>query len=574
MTVGAGAPSPIMVGPAPMDPRARTTMVTMPDGVGLATDIYHPADPVGRPTVLVRLPYDKCGRYTFLPEIAAYLTAFGFTVVVQDVRGKFRSEGALVPFVHEAADGAATLDWIVDQPWSSGAVGMLGDSYYGFTQWAAAATGHPALKAIVPRVTGCHFPAMFASLNVPRIPLFEWILHTFSGPGMREDPVATIDDAPRITLPDDVVELVRAVVASLAADADSHAYLTRFFPDRDPAPTLTIPALHMGGWWDNLQRPQLRDWQSVSRSPAARHQFLRMNATDHEDYEWHEFETPHDDHETDRDALTRYLPRMLDEPIAFLDHYLNDRPGSWLAPRVRFKVTTADWNCAAEWPPVDGQDVAMVLSRLPDATGSADGGLLAIGSPCEDSRVSWTHDPRNPVPFLPASEWAQLADLPDEQSLHRRTDVPTFTSEASTRWLELVGPVTAELLVQATSSSTHVIARLLDVYPDGRARVIVEGAAIAQSSDATVKIDLGHTAYRIRAGHRLRLAISSSCFPLYAVHPGNGDDVWQPPRFDQAGISLVSKLAHPPHLRLRVRSNDPTDTPGLDDHADESSNKS
>lgn len=551
-------------------------MVAMADGVRLATDLYLPADARELPSVLVRLPYDKCGRYTFLPEIASYLTAFGFAVVVQDVRGKFRSEGALAPFVHEAADGAATLDWIVDQPWSSGAVGMIGDSYYGFTQWAAVATGHPALKAIVPRVTGCRFPGMFASSSMPRIPLFEWILHTFSGSGMLEYPVATIANGPQVVLPDELDDLVRGIVQTLTEDAESGTYLDRFYPRGEPAPTLTIPALHMGGWWDNLQRSQLHDWQSVNQSPAVQHQFLRMNATDHEDFEWHEFDTPHADHETDSDALARYLPRLLDEPIAFLDHYLNGRPGRWLAPRVRFKVTNADWRSAAEWPPRDVQEVALTLSHLSQATRSADGGRLGIKDDAEDSRVSWTHDPRDPVPFLPDSEWAQLADLPDEQPLHRRSDVATFTSDSSTHWYELVGPVAAELHIEASSISTHVIARLLDVYPDGRARVIVEGATPVQSGGTPVHvaIDLGHTAYRVRPGHRLRLAISSSCFPLYAVHPGNEEDPWQPRRLDEATISIVSTTAQPPSLRLRLRANQSADIPGLANRSDESNPQS
>ena len=135
---------------APPDPRAEQSMVPMRDGVRLATDVFLPPDSQTRiPAVLVRLPYDKGGRYTFMSDIAPSFTDRGYAFVVQDVRGKFRSEGETLAFAHEVDDGYDTLEWVVSQPWCDGNVGMWGDSYYGYTQWAAVASRHPALKAIV-----------------------------------------------------------------------------------------------------------------------------------------------------------------------------------------------------------------------------------------------------------------------------------------------------------------------------------------------------------------------------------------------------------------------------------------
>ena len=128
-------------------------MVPMRDGVRLATDVYLPDGAGPFPAVLVRLPYDKNGRYCWMPFLASHFIARGYAFVPQDVRGKFRSEGEPVAFVNEVPDGYDAIEWITRQPWSNGDVGMWGDSYYGFTQWAAVAAGHPALKAIVPRVT-------------------------------------------------------------------------------------------------------------------------------------------------------------------------------------------------------------------------------------------------------------------------------------------------------------------------------------------------------------------------------------------------------------------------------------
>jgi hypothetical protein len=113
-------------GPAPLDPRAQQHMVPMRDGVRLATDVYLPAGAGPFPAVLVRLPYDKNGRYCWMPFIASHVIARGFAFVLQDVRGKFRSEGEPVAFVNEVPDGYDAIDWIARQPWSDGTVGIMG----------------------------------------------------------------------------------------------------------------------------------------------------------------------------------------------------------------------------------------------------------------------------------------------------------------------------------------------------------------------------------------------------------------------------------------------------------------
>src|SRR3954451_21433864 len=135
---------------AALDPRARQHMAPMRDGVELATDVYLPEGQGAWPAVLVRLPYDKNGRYCWMPFISRHFTGRGYAFLPQDVRGKFRSGGEVNAFVHEVGDGYDTIQWITEQPWSNGDVGMWGDSYYGFTQWAGGAPGPPGAEAVVP----------------------------------------------------------------------------------------------------------------------------------------------------------------------------------------------------------------------------------------------------------------------------------------------------------------------------------------------------------------------------------------------------------------------------------------
>lgn len=543
--------------PAPVDPRADSVMVPMPDGVRLATDLYLPQrTATARPAVLVRLPYDKSGRFTFMPEIASRLTAHGFPVVVQDVRGKFRSEGDRVPFVNEAADAAATLDWITAQPWNNSIVGMMGDSYYGFTQWAAVASGHPALRAIVPRVTGSQFYQMFEPGVVPKIPLYEWIVHTFSVPGMLERPYAgLIDGGATYRIPDEAPHVL-GLLRDLQAGSGRRALITPAHPAGKPATHLRIPALHVGGWWDNLQRHQLADWSAATDAPAAAHQFLRMGATDHEDFVLREHGEPHLDHENDDDALQPYLDRLTADPIAFFDHYLNERPGVWLAPRVRYQVANLGWFVADRWAPIDTADGHLVLTDADRATDSAPGGQLSRAANGRTSTAAWKHNPTDPVPYLIESEWGQCANLPDEQALHNRPDVATFTTEPFEHAVDIIGPVRLQVNVETSAPSGHLIARLLDVYPDGRARVILEGAANVEGGTgaaAPVRVDLGDTAYRVRPGHGLRLALSSSCFPLYPVHPGTEADLWRPDAVAPTTYRVHTSPTDPSVLRLQLR---------------------
>lgn len=119
--------------------------------------------------MLFRLSYDKSGRYCFMEQIVAELTAHGYATVGQDVCGKFRSQGETVPFVHEAEDGCDTIEWFTRKEWSDAVVGMCGDSYFGFTQWAAVTSAHPALKAIVPRVTSMELAAVMPRWDPERI---------------------------------------------------------------------------------------------------------------------------------------------------------------------------------------------------------------------------------------------------------------------------------------------------------------------------------------------------------------------------------------------------------------------
>ncbi|MCB0186971.1 MAG: CocE/NonD family hydrolase, partial [Caldilineaceae bacterium] len=130
----------------------KNIMVPMRDGVQLATDIYRPADGAPTPVLMARTPYNKdgiLGGNVF--DIMAAVQA-GYTVVVQDVRGRYGSEGLFNPHIQETADGVDVFAWAAAQPWSNGRIGTFGGSYLGGTQLLPAREQPPALQAIAPCV--------------------------------------------------------------------------------------------------------------------------------------------------------------------------------------------------------------------------------------------------------------------------------------------------------------------------------------------------------------------------------------------------------------------------------------
>ena len=261
-------------------------MVAMRDGVHLATDVYLPGGPGPFPAVLVRLPYDKNGRYCWMPFLATHFLARGYAFVPQDVRGKFRSEGEPVAFVNEVPDAYDAIEWIVRQSWSNGDVGMWGDSYYGFTQWAAVAAGHPALKAIVPRVTIADIDSWLDGVT----PLYGvHYLAEYWSDGTTHHWTPDWSRRPLAEVFDPAFELIgqRSASFDYVLERSRGGARVPLFPGPHPFEVLRIPTLHGVGWFDNITPPHMLDYEALMRDPeTAPFQYLHAGSTDHENYEF------------------------------------------------------------------------------------------------------------------------------------------------------------------------------------------------------------------------------------------------------------------------------------------------
>ncbi len=507
----------------------------MRDGVHLATDLYLPPRSARRgrgrlPAVLVRLPYDKRGPVSFMPPTAGYLVDRGYAVVVQDVRGKCGSEGGIDPFVHEVTDGADTLDWVCAQSWSNEVVGMIGDSYYGFTQWAAAASGHPALRAIVPRVTSTRVADdwMYQGGVFCLGPMVDWAASTWMD--------ADVHEFDRDWSPRPLADLVPSWHAGRTAPvlerwrsepADSSYWnrgdLAAVRPDR-----VQIPILHLGGFWDLFRRGQVADWKAAAG--RADRQRLVLSATDHMSTPLPEAPGPADNPFASAEAFARFLPGYLDTAVAFLDEHLCGRSPRHPAAPVRYELAGAGWRITPTWPPPESHALTLFPVDAANASAGPEGGGLAFRPDVGRSFVSWLHDPTNLVPTNDFDVWGPLLALPDERDVEVRSDVLTFTTDPLTADLDLVGDQEALLEVSAEAVPTSVVAKLVHVYPDGISRRITEGAALVGGDGdvpgTPVSVDLGPTAYRLPAGHRLRLEVAASHFPRYLPSLAPGADAW------------------------------------------------
>ncbi|MFD7729136.1 CocE/NonD family hydrolase [Kitasatospora phosalacinea] len=544
--------------PAPVPPQARQHRVRVRDGVRLATDVYLPdgGDAASHPTVLIRLPYDKNSRYVFTDEIAARLTARGYAVAVQDVRGKFRSEGATLPFVHESADGYDTIEWITRQGWSNGRVGMFGDSYYGFTQWAAVAAEHPALRAVVPRVTAADFNAVLrrGGRELPPPPWREgvaYFAHHWVGRDTYEYPA---DPAAR--------PAIAPYEQAFRQIGDRSAWFTLLAPHRvdlctqfgrHPFDARPVPVLHCVGWYDNIVRAHLADYLELAARPEwDAVQYLWAGAVDHENYPLALAPVaPHDDHAEDAQALQRMLDGYLGPALDFLDVFLKGTRRADELPKVAWELGHAGWRTAGSWPPPGTRPLTLHLDAARRAAGPLPGGTLTAHAPGGEQCATWTHDPDAPVPSLVDNSFAYLHAHPDLAPLAARPDVLAFTGEALAEPLDLAGPVAAELHVDGTAPVFDVFARLADLAPDGTARLIVRGQVQA-TGGGTVHVDLAHTGYRVRAGHRLLLLVAATDFPLFLPATGTGDNPWTATEARPAVQHLRTGGEQPSRLTLTV----------------------
>jgi len=538
--------------------------VTMRDGVTLATDVYRPDDAGRVPVVMLRLPYNKeQPTLLFLAGDVLRVAQAGYAVVVQDCRGTYQSGGSFNPYFQEAADGADAIAWAAVQPWSNGAVGMMGASYYGATQWLAAAEQPPALRAIAPFITTDQYYERWTyqggAFQLGFI--LQWVTATFAvGEVVRRlgRGAASLADLGQAIAAADAVSARYAdmPLGSRPELADRVPYLAdwlahpsyddywRAAAPRERYGAVTVPALNFGGWYDLFLGGTLANYagmRAAGGSAVARaHQRLVIGPWVHGYnggvYAERNFGLMAHDGVADVTAMQ----------IRWFDHWLKGQDNGVPADKpVRIFVMGADhWRDEDAWPLPDTRYAHWYLHSDGRANGAAGDGRLTTDAPGTEPPDCYVYDPRDPVPtlggptFLPGLFVAANAGPRDQRTVEARADVLCYTSGPLARDTEVTGPVSLTLYVSSSAPDTDFTGKLVDVYPDGRALCLTDGILRARYRESLsaprlmtpgqvyeLTIDLVATANLFKAGHRIRLEVSSSNFPRFDRNTNTGGDI-------------------------------------------------
>lgn len=531
--------------------------IPMPDGITLAATLYlprHRADRLG--TVLVMSPYGRL-RYGEGLRAAEFFASHGYAVLVQDLRGKHDSQGEFMPYRSGTRDGAATLDWITAQSWSNGKVGTFGCSALGESQFVLARARHPAHVAMIPMGAG---GAVGSALGrYAYFGLFEGgIFQLASGFGWFMENGAT-DRRAVAPAPIDLAGALRALpLRDLVKRIDPAPNSFEWFvttPLNDPrwneldylagGELPSVPALVVNTWGDQTVGDTLALAEAVRRSGNGND---RQRVVIAPGTHCHHEETGADGRFGDL-AVNGADQPYLDWYLRWFDHWLNGKgPGLTDMPDYLVYVLGEHrWLNAQSWPPQEAetqrwyldsdggsdraQDVAEHANGANGAIGTKGSGRLRRDAPAIGGVDRYAYDPQDPVPsrggpLCCTGNKADRAGPIDQRDVEAREDVLVYTSAMLESPLRIVGPLRAELWISSSAPDTDFVARLVDVWPDGRATGIQEGALRARYREGIdrpaplvplrptrLSIDMRSIAYFLPKGHRLRLHVTSSSFP-------------------------------------------------------------
>ena len=523
------------------------------DGTILRADIYRPAQGGPFPVVLVRTPYGEPAvrAAPVLPAVDA-----GFAVVLQHCRGTGTSDGDFTPFETEAEDGLDTIEWCARQDWCDGRVGMWGSSYLGMVQFAAAVHAPPALRCLLPIVA----PADYYGGLAYRQGAFQlgqllvWYTmksaqtlgyRAAAGEHVAADMPALLAHTTSLPaeyrhLPAREMPAVSGILPAWQRWID-HEQRDEYWRDlsyvsrRD---RITTPALHVGGWFDLFLGGTLDNYQTLRRSAATeharRHQALIVGPWTHADQTGLAGELHFG-------ALASAQAIGLEQlQVGFLRAVMltdGDEDSERGGLRVKLFVMGDNvWRDEDDWPLARTQWTRWYLHPV---------GVLSAAEPDAGAASSrFSYDPADPVPTVggpvlmpagPGGDVSWLGGTRDQRGIEARPDVLSFTSELLADDLEVTGPLSVTLHASTSAADTDFTAKLVDVWPDGRAMGIADGIVRARYRDGTGQaapitpgevceytIDLIATSQVFKAGHRVRVDISSSNFPCFDRNPGNG----------------------------------------------------
>jgi putative CocE/NonD family hydrolase len=552
------------------------------DGVTLRTDIYRPAGEGNYPVLLQRTPYNKTGTAEFAQKAARR----GYMVVVQDVRGRYASEGEWYTFKHEGEDGYDAVEWAANLPHSNGKVGMFGGSYVGATQMLTAVNHPPHLAGICPVVTASNYHENWTYQGGA---FEQWFNESWTSSLSQDTIDRVMQDGKNAVVGSTVLPLKQYPLfnTKLAADANGMTrQLAPYFldwldhPEYDSYwkqwaidaryPSIQVPALTITAWYDIFQGGSLRNYMGMKTqagNEAARAgQKLVVTVGGHAGggrtigtVDFGEAAA-----EYDEGTIT----------LEWYDYLLQGKQNRWASDKpVRiFVMGENKWRDEASWPLERAKQTSYFLHSNGKANSTAGDGFLYIGPMefrVEDRSDSYIYDPANPVPTVGGPLCCDGGHLPggplNQKEVESRPDVLVYSTPPLEADQEVTGPVSLDLFASSSAVDTDFTAKLVDVWPNGFVQNLTEGILRARYRESTsaakpivpgkiyeYKIDLWSTSNVFLKGHRIRLEVSSSNFPRFDRNLNTGKPASTNATFVKATNTVYHDAAHPSVLLLPV----------------------
>lgn len=514
-------------------PKKSLQMVAMRDGTELATDVYLlPGAEKPLPAILIRTPYGK-NQYG---EFAGPAGQRGYALVIQDMRGRFESEGndALV-FRNDGwgkrRDGHDTIEWVAKQPWCDGKVATWGASAMGISQNMLAPDAPDALKAqnVAVAFSNMYTQAAFQGGAFRKALVEGWL------EGNKFEP-----------------ENLRTVIAHSRYDALWVELNPEAQADRVPA-----PGMFTGGWYDVFLEGTINSFVTIHNhggQGARGNCRLVIGPIAHGKFD--ELKYP----------ANSSRPPQGAEPFRFFDHFVKgidngasqDQPVSYyvMGDPTDGSAPGNFWRSAANWPPP---------AKPTRVYFDAEGGLKIEPPSGSNAKLSYKYDPKDPVPTV----GGQNLNLPkgpmDQRKVESRDDVLPFTSVALPEPVEITGRVRAKLYVSSDCPDTDFTVKLTDVYPDGRSMLLTDGILRARFRESferesllepgkvyELTVDLWSTSIVFNRGHKIRVAVSSSNFPRFDPNPNTGAAFRADDRTRVATNTVYVSKRYPSHIVLPV----------------------
>lgn len=557
----------------------------MRDEVTLYANIYRPKADGSFPVMLTRLPYNKNlpnFSHRYIDPIRAAL--HGYVVIIQDVRGRYASEGDFNPYLQEYEDGYDTVEWAAKLPYANGKVGMFGLSYYGFTQLYAAMERPPSLKTIMPAMTGnLSRNGLFNRDGIHELAATEtWILDSVAPNYLSRKQKGEVDEAwNEITRDlDNIDEWHKYKPVKDWPPVQKHPTLVPFFKKyflddfgdelrevtaekKEEQGKIELPAYHIAGWYDSHLAPTL--WNYESMQSEKNDQKLIIGPWAHGVFDSDigersfgiESSGDYIDGESDLTSLH----------VNWFNHWLKADNSSINEedPVKIFIMGINEWRSEKEWPLERTAYTSFYLTSNGNANTDNEAGLLTRNIPKENGEDAYIHDPAYPVPTHGGGTLffkGRNAGPRDQRRIEERDDVVVYTSAPLTEPLEVTGWVKVKLWASSDAVDTDFTAKLIDVLPNGRAYNLTDGIVRAKQQIpekiplngevVEFEIDLWATSNVFLPGHSIRLEIASSNFPRFEANPGTGQTMLDSAEVVKANQTIYHGPDYPSHVVLPI----------------------